>query len=44
MTAFYAAFVVTPTARGDDMFFQMLNGATAQIEDTHALERLKGRG
>jgi hypothetical protein len=44
LTAFYAAVVVTQTARGDDMFFQMLNGATAQIQDTHALERLKGRG
>jgi RimJ/RimL family protein N-acetyltransferase len=43
LTAFYAAVVVTQTARGDDMFFQMLNGATAQIQDTHALERLKGR-
>ena len=44
LTAFYAAVVVTQTARGDDMFFQMLNSATAQIKDTHALERLKGRG
>ena len=42
LTAFYAAVVVTQTARGDDMFFQMLNSATSQIADTHALERLKG--
>jgi hypothetical protein len=40
LTAFFAAMVVTQTARGDDMFFVMLNGAAAQIEDTGALALL----
>ncbi len=37
LTAFFAAMVVTQTERGDDMFFVMLNGAAAQIEDVGAL-------
>jgi len=41
LTAFFAAMVVTRTTRGDDMFFQMLNGASAQIEDHAALELLR---
>ena len=41
LTAFFAAMVVTQTQRGDDMFFVMLNGAAAQIEDTGALTLLK---
>lgn len=40
VTAFFAAMVVNQTARGDDMFFVMLNGASAQIEDTGALALL----
>jgi hypothetical protein len=40
LTAFFAGMIVTQTARGDDMFFQMLNSAVAQIEDTRALELL----
>lgn len=40
LTAFFAAMVVTQTARGDDMFFCMLNGATAQIMDHEALTLL----
>jgi hypothetical protein len=40
ITAFFAAMVVTQTARGDDMFFCMLNGATAQIMDHDALKYL----
>lgn len=40
ITAFFAAMVVTQTARGDDMFFCMLNGATAQILDHDALKYL----
>ncbi len=40
LTAFFAAMVVTRTARGDDMFFCMLNGATAQIMDHDALRFL----
>jgi hypothetical protein len=40
LTAFFAAMVVTQTPRGDDMFFVMLNGAAAQIEDTGALSLL----
>lgn len=42
ITAFFAAMVVTQTARGDDMFFCMLNGATAQIMDHDALKHLDG--
>jgi hypothetical protein len=33
--------VVTQTARGDDMFFVMLDGAAAQIEDGGVLETLR---
>ncbi|TPW08106.1 MAG: hypothetical protein FD124_637 [Alphaproteobacteria bacterium] len=40
LTAFFAAMVVTRTARGDDMFFCMLNGATSQIMDHDALRFL----
>jgi hypothetical protein len=40
LTAFFAAMIVTQTARGDDMFFQMLNSAVAQIADTQALALL----
>lgn len=40
LTAYFAAMVVTQTARGDDMFFKMLNGAVAQIMDSGALELL----
>lgn len=40
LTAFFAAMVVNQTERGDDMFFVMLNGAAAQIEDTGALALL----
>ena len=44
LTAFFAAMIVTQTARGDDMFFQMLNSAVAQIADTGARALLLGRG
>jgi len=40
LTAFFAAMVVTQTARGDDMFFCMLNGAASQIMDHDALKLL----
>lgn len=40
LTAFFAAMVVTQTARGDDMFFCMLNGAASQILDHDALRLL----
>lgn len=40
ITAFFAAMVVNQTARGDDMFFVMLDGAAAQIEDVGALDLL----
>ena len=40
LTAFFAAMVVTQTERGDDMFFVMLNGAAAQIDDVGALALL----
>jgi hypothetical protein len=33
LTAFFAAMVVTQTARGDDMFFRMIDGATALLAD-----------
>lgn len=33
LTAFFAAMVVTQTARGDDMFFKMLDGAVGLIFD-----------
>lgn len=41
LTAFFAAMVVTQTERGDNMFFVMLNGAAAQIDDVGALALLK---
>jgi hypothetical protein len=44
LTAFFAAMIVTQTSRGDDMFFQMMNSAVAQITDTSALELLTGKG
>jgi aminoglycoside/choline kinase family phosphotransferase len=44
LTAFFAAMIVTQTSRGDDMFFQMMNSAVAQITDTSALELLAGKG
>ena len=40
MTAFFAAMVVKQTARGDDMFIQMLGGASQQILDHDALAAL----
>ncbi|MGH6910199.1 MAG: phosphotransferase, partial [Phenylobacterium sp.] len=36
MTAFFAAMVVKQTARGDDMFMQMMGGASQQILDHDA--------
>ena len=36
LTAFFAAMLVTQTARGDDMFFKMLNGAVELIADNDA--------
>lgn len=36
LTAFFAAMVVTQTARGDDMFFKMLDGAVDLIFDHRA--------
>ena len=41
LTAFFAAILVTQTERGDDVFFAMLNGAAAQIEDVGALGVLR---
>jgi aminoglycoside/choline kinase family phosphotransferase len=41
LTAFFAAMVVTQTARGDEMFFQMVNSATAHIADHGALALLR---
>lgn len=41
LTAFFAAMIVNQTERGDDMFFVMLNGAAAQIEDAGALASLQ---
>jgi len=40
LTAFFAAMVVEQTARGDEMFLQMISGATAHIHDHGALARL----
>jgi hypothetical protein len=37
-TAFFAAMLVTQTPRGDDMFFQMLNGAVDLIADHDAVD------
>jgi hypothetical protein len=39
-TAFFAAVVVNQTERGDNMFFVMLDGAAAQIDDAGALKML----
>ena len=40
LTAFFAAMLVTQTARGDDMFFRMANGAVDQILDSGAMSLL----
>ena len=40
LTAFFAAMVVEQTARGDEMFLQMIGGATTHIQDHAALELL----
>jgi hypothetical protein len=40
MTAFFAAMVVKQTARGDDMFIQMLGSASQHIADHDALAAL----
>jgi len=40
MTAFFAAMVVKQTARGDDMFMQMIGGASQQILDHDAVATL----
>jgi SpoVK/Ycf46/Vps4 family AAA+-type ATPase len=40
MTAFFAAMVVKQTARGDDMFIQMLGSASQHIADHDALASL----
>jgi hypothetical protein len=40
LTAFFAAMVVKQTARGDDMFMQMLGGASRHILDHDALASL----
>jgi hypothetical protein len=37
LTAFFAAMIVTQTARGDDMFIQMLSSAAQHMLDHHAL-------
>jgi hypothetical protein len=37
LTAFFAAMVVTQTARGDDMFMQMLGSASDHIIDHDGL-------
>jgi hypothetical protein len=41
LTAFYAAMIVTQTARGDDMFFAMLRGAADQILDLDSLSFIR---
>jgi len=41
LTAYFAAMVVTQTPRGDDMFFQMLNGAVELIYDHDAQDWLE---
>ncbi|MGH6958279.1 MAG: phosphotransferase [Caulobacteraceae bacterium] len=38
LTAFFAAMIVTPTPRGDDMFIQMLGSAAQHMLDHGALE------
>lgn len=40
LTAFFAAMVVEQTARGDEMFLQMIGGATTHIHDHSALDLL----
>jgi len=40
MTAFFAAMVVKQTPRGDDMFMQMMGGASQHILDSEALATL----
>jgi len=40
MTAFFAAMVVKQTPRGDDMFIQMIGGASRHIRDHEALAAL----
>ena len=40
LTAFFAAMVVEQTARGDEMFLQMIGGATTHIQDHGALDLL----
>jgi aminoglycoside phosphotransferase (APT) family kinase protein len=40
LTAFFAAMVVRQTPRGDDMFMQMIGGATQHIHDHDALALL----
>jgi hypothetical protein len=41
LTAFFAAMVVEQTARGDEMFLQMVGGATTHIHDHQALDLLR---
>ena len=43
LTAFFAAMIVKQTARGDDMFMQMVDSATGHILDHGALETLAER-
>ncbi len=40
LTAFFAAMIVKQTARGDDMFMQMIDSATDHIVDHRGLELL----
>jgi hypothetical protein len=40
LTAFFAAMIVKQTARGDDMFMQMLGSASEHIVENRALETL----
>jgi len=42
LTAFFAAMIVTQTARGDDMFIQMLSSAAEHMLEHGALEGLGG--
>ena len=41
LVAFYAAMIVTPTPRGDDMFMAMIRSATDQILDLDSLSFLR---
>jgi aminoglycoside phosphotransferase (APT) family kinase protein len=41
LVAFYAAMIVTPTPRGDDMFMAMIGSATDQILDLDSLSFLR---